>query len=81
MCLDQGPSWWQRGWPQPFDLAQDLGLLCPFLMRWTAPATGIAMCQIAGVDVGRRMSVYGYKCAYGGVKNLARCALNSGHSH
>jgi hypothetical protein len=25
MCLDQGPSWRQRGWPQPVNQAQDLG--------------------------------------------------------
>ncbi len=35
--------------------------LCPFMMRWTTPATGVAVCQNA-VDVAERLeSAFGYK--------------------
>ena len=33
----------------------------PLMMRWTAPATGIAMCQNAAVSGVTLMSGYGYK--------------------
>ena len=35
--------------------------VCLLLMLWTAPATGIVMCQIAAAVVRRRESAYGYE--------------------
>ena len=64
MRLDAPPSLRQRGRSRPIDEDEYLGLFCPLLMRWTAPATGIAMCQSAVAVVDRRESPFGYKCAY-----------------
>jgi hypothetical protein len=38
-----------------------IGLECPLLMQWTAPATGIAMCQNLVVIEERLESAFGYK--------------------
>ncbi len=57
----------------------------PLMMRWTAPATGIAMCQNAAVSGVTLMSGYGYKrtfwaegsmSAFGGKADIGEASLN-----
>ena len=59
---------------KPIDEAEYLGSKCPLLMRWTAPAAGIAMCQIAVSIDGPGMSVHGYKRWYPGRARMDRSA-------
>ncbi len=44
---------------KPIDEAEYLGSHCPLLMRWTAPATGIAMCNIQVAVAELPESAYG----------------------
>ncbi len=49
-------------------------------MRWTAPAAGIAMCNIQVAVAELPESAYGYKCPCSGDGNLVRCSPSSGPS-